>query len=196
MTDSLAMTFEASPSNVQILRNAFNDETFIFPNRLDDQDAICFDVVLGEGGSGGGDGLEHIHPHADETFIVRSGRLKVVIHGEAHIVKAQQSVTVRRGAPHYFVNAHTGDTHLSLIFDPPQQHRRFFANFATLTECRKNWFSTKGKPAFLLMALVLHRYRDHLYLAGPPVWLQKLIFASLTPVACLLGYRLEIGPEK
>jgi hypothetical protein len=33
------------------------------------------------------------------------------------------------------------------------------------------------------------RFRDHLYLAGPPVWAQKLLFALLAPIGRLRGYR-------
>jgi hypothetical protein len=48
----------------------------------------------------------------------------------------------------------------------------------------------------LLTALVLHRYRGHLYLASHPVWLQKLVFGMLAPLARLLGYGLVIEPER
>jgi hypothetical protein len=193
----LARTLDVpAPDDSLVLHNAFNREAFIFPTLLDDLDPVCFDVVLGRSGSGGADGLEHIHPGSDETFLVRSGCLKVVIHGEAHIVHERESITIRRGAPHYFVNGHDRQTEFSVIFDPPQQQRRFFANFAATTERRSQWFSTRGKPHFLLMALVLHAYRDHLYLAGQPVWLQKALFAVLAPVARLFGYRLEIRPGK
>jgi hypothetical protein len=120
-----ALAFEVPTRDMLVLRNGFNDETFIFPNRLDNPHAIYNDVVLGEGGSGGGDGLEHVHPLADETFFVRSGRLKVVVHGVSHFVNPRESLRIRRGVPHYFANAHGGDTEFSVVFDPPQQHRRF-----------------------------------------------------------------------
>jgi hypothetical protein len=41
---------------------------------------------------------------------------------------------------------------------------------------------------------VLNAYRNHLYLAGPAIFLQKLIFAALAPVAWLKGYRLQVPP--
>lgn len=184
-----------SPLDALILHNAFNDETFIFPSLFDDANGICNHVVLGEGGTGSGDCLEHVHPRADEIFVIHAGRLKVVIDGKCHIVKAKESVRIQRGLPHSFTNAHDGDTEFSVMFDPPQQHRRFFANFATTTERHKDWFLDCGRPHLLLMALVLHRYRDHLYLANYPVWLQKLAFALLAPLARLRGYRLEIEPR-
>ncbi|HEY7599861.1 MAG TPA: hypothetical protein VH741_08040, partial [Candidatus Limnocylindrales bacterium] len=76
----------------------------------------------------------------------------------------------------------------------PQQHLRFFANFAIATEKRPQWFSAKGDPGLLMIALALHAYRDHLYLVGLPIFVQKLLFAALAPIARVRGYRLEIGP--
>lgn len=56
------------------LRNAFNKETFVFSGPVDDPAVARFEVILEEGGSGGGNALLHIHPGADEHFAVKSGR--------------------------------------------------------------------------------------------------------------------------
>jgi len=45
------------------------------------------------------------------------------------------------------------------------------------------------------MALALHTFKDYLYLAGPPIWLQKPLFAALSPLARLAGYRALIPPK-
>lgn len=177
-----------------VLRNGFNGETFIFRAKLDDPGSAMFDVILEQGGSGGGNALEHVHPCADEIFSVRSGRLAVVINGESRLLGPGDTLVVARGARHHFVNANAGATEFTVAFDPPQQHLRFFANFATLAEQRPQWFSAKGDPHVLLIALVLHSYRDHLYLAGLPMAVQKLLFAVLAPLARLRGYRMEIEP--
>jgi hypothetical protein len=154
-----------------------------------------FRVILDAGGSGGGNALVHIHPHADETFEVVSGRLCVVVNGVEQIVEAGQSATITKGAPHYFKNAHTGITESVVTFSPPQQQLRFFQNFATLAQTRPEWFSPSGGPKLLLIGLVLHQYADHLYLAGMPISIQKVFFAVLATVARWRGYRLAIEPE-
>ena len=99
-----------------------------------------------------------------------------------------------RGKPHFFANAGDGAAELEIEFRPAQQQLRFFANFATLAAHRTEWFSSKGDPKFLMIALALHTYRDHLYLAGPPIFLQKFIFAMVAPLAKLCGYRMAIEP--
>ncbi|AWM01703.1 cupin domain-containing protein [Bradyrhizobium amphicarpaeae] len=176
------------------LRNAFNKETFVFCGLLDNRDIARFGVILENGGSGGGNALVHVHPCADEHFSVRSGRVKFVVDGREQVVEAGGSVTVPRGRSHYFANAGDGHAELEVSFTPAQQHLRFFANFVTLTMKQPKWFSGAGDPNVLLIALVLHEYRDHMYLAGVPIWLQKLLFAVLAPIARLAGYRLAIEP--
>ncbi|MBR0839368.1 cupin domain-containing protein [Bradyrhizobium liaoningense] len=176
------------------LRNSFNKETFVFSGPLDDPHIARFGVILEKGGSGGGNALVHVHPGADEHFAVKSGRIQFVVDGREQVVDAGGTAIVPRGRPHYFANVGDGNAELEVSFVPAQQHLRFFANFATLTVRQPTWFSSAGDPNFLLIALVLHAYRDHLYLAGVPVWLQKLMFAALAPVARLVGYRLAIPP--
>jgi len=178
-----------------VLRNGFNGETFIFSKPLNDAQVAAFDVLLEEGGSGGGNALIHVHPTTEETFVVRSGRIKVVTNGKEQVVEAGQSTTVPPGVPHFFVNAHPGATALTIEFRPAQQWISFFANFGRLAERRPQWFSAKGDPHLLLIALVFDSYRNHLYLAGLPIFLQKLLFGLLAPVARLRGYRLEVAPR-
>lgn len=176
------------------LVNAFNGETFVFSHSETEPGIARFDVILASGGSGGANALVHIHPGASETFTVKSGRLAVVMRGVEHVAEAGQSITVPAGVPHHFSNADARQTVATLEFVPAQQHLRFFKNFATLVEKRPQWFSTKGDPHLLLIALVLHTYWGHLYLAGIPIFVQKLLFGALSPLARLRGYRVEIKP--
>jgi mannose-6-phosphate isomerase-like protein (cupin superfamily) len=178
-----------------VLRNAFNKETFIFSGRLDDPDVAKFDVVLEKSGSGGGNALVHVHPGADEHFMVKTGRIKVVIDGREHIVGPGERAIVPRGRPHYFANAGEGSAEVTIEFRPAQQHLRFFANFASIAEKHPEWFSAAGDPRLRLVALKFNTYRDHLYLAGIPAVVQKVLFALLAPIARLRGYRMEIEPK-
>lgn len=175
-----------------ILRNAANGETFIFAE--DAARSGRFDVVLEPGGSGGGNALPHVHPLAEERFDVRSGRIAVTIDGAERQVGPGETALVPRGAAHFFRNAGDGVAEMTISFSPAQNQARFFLNFAMTAERHPEWFSAKGDPNLLLIALVLHRYRDHLYLARLPIWLQRVVFALLAPVARWRGYRLALEP--
>jgi NAD(P)H-flavin reductase len=89
-------------------------------------------------------------------------------------------------------NAHDGPTEVTIRFTPAQSQLRFFICFATIAATRPDWFDAQGVPHKLLMALMLHTHRGHFYLAGPPIWLQKVMFAALAPIARLKGYRLPL----
>ncbi len=176
--------------NGMVLRNAFNGETFVFPARQADPGVAQFTVLLDPGGSGGGNALVHVHPLADETFAVLTGRLEVVISGKHEMLYRGESLTIPRGSPHYFANSIDAQTIATVSFAPAQRHLDFFASFAALTRDHPQWFSAKGDPHLLLIALVLQSYPDHLYLSGPPIWLQKALFAALAHVARWRGYVL------
>ncbi len=180
--------------DTQIL-NHFNRETFVFTHPYDDQPESRMDVILGEGGSGGGNAIAHIHPETDEMFTVRYGRLSVTLDGVEHFVEAGQTITVPMGVSHFFRNAYAGETRATVVFSNPQQHQRFFLNLAKWTRDRPDYFGPNGEVRLLVIALCLHRYRDHLYIAGKPVWLQKILFAALAQVALLAGYRLSVEPR-
>lgn len=177
------------------LRNEFNKETFIFTHDVADGTVAEFDVHLGPGGSGGGNAMQHIHPHADERFTVHRGAIAVTVNGVSHHVAAGESLTVPMGASHCFRNAVNGTTELTVRFSPGGQQLRFFANFATIVSQRREWFKPDGTPHFLLMALVLWVYRDCYCVAGPPFWLQRIVFGALAPLARLRGYSIAIAPR-
>jgi mannose-6-phosphate isomerase-like protein (cupin superfamily) len=178
-----------------VIRNAFNGETFIFPARQDDPALAQFTVQLDPGGSGGGNALVHVHPVADETFTVLTGRLAIVIAGKHEMLYPGESLTIPRTRPHYFANASDGQTAALVSFSPPQRQVEFFTTFALLTRDNPDWFSAKGDPHLLLIALVLHSYPDHLYLSGPPVWMQKTLFRILARIAVWRGYCLPVLPH-
>jgi hypothetical protein len=117
-----------------------------------------------------------------------------VVSGQEQVIGPGECAVVPRGKPHFFANVGGGPAEITIEFTPAQQHLRFFANFASIAAKRTHWFSERGDPHFLLIALILHTYRNHLYLAGPPLLLQKILFAVLAPLARLKGCRLEIEP--
>jgi quercetin dioxygenase-like cupin family protein len=178
------------------IRNAFNGETFIFTHVSEDADVVQFNVYLEAGGMLTGTGRQHVHPGADEEFTVISGKLAVVLNGSGHTLEPGQRLNVPRGTPHYFRNGHQGETLLTVRFTPGQQFLRFFLNMSLGTANRPEWYDARGEPPLLLRALALHAYAGHGYAAGIPIWFQKALFAVLSPVARLKGYRLLVPPRR
>jgi len=176
------------------IRNPFQGETFVFTHVDEAADDVRFDVMLERGGMTTGSGRQHIYPKSDEEFIVQNGRLKVMIDGAWHELGPGDRVLIPRGTPHLFRNGHDGETLFTTRFSPPQKFLRFFANMALNTANNPEWYSREGEPHLLLLAQRLHAYRDHAYGHGIPTWFQKALFAMLSPIAWLMGYRLAIRP--
>jgi hypothetical protein len=78
----------------------------------------------------------------------------------------------------------TAPTEVTIRFTPAQSQLRFFS-FATIAATRQDWFDAQGVPQKLLLALMLHTYRGHFYVAGPPFGCKKVMFAALAPIALL-----------
>jgi quercetin dioxygenase-like cupin family protein len=178
------------------IRNAFNGETFIFTHVREDSDSFQCDVLIEPGGMLTGSGMHHIHPSADEEFIVKAGCLVLSIRGERRLLMPGERFFVARGVPHHFRNGHDGETLFTTRFTPGQQFLRFFLNMASGTANHPEWYDERGEPPLLLRALALHRYAGHGYAAHIPVWLQKILFAVLAPIASLKGYRLCVMPAR
>ena len=178
------------------VRNPFNGETFVFTHVDEGADDFQFDVHIDRGGMLTGTGRQHFHPDSDETFIVRHGLLKLMVDGVWHTLGPGDRYLVPRGTPHLFRNGHDGETELTAIFSPARQFLRFFLNMSLNISRHPEWYDDRGEPPLVLQALALHSYSGHGYGAGIPLWLQRVLFAALTPLAHLLGYSLAIPPRR
>lgn len=78
--------------------------------------------------------FEHIHVNQDETFLVKSGELRVVINGVEHLATVGESITVPKGVKHIAFNNSTSET-LSCIlnYEPALDHVVFMQCFNGLT---------------------------------------------------------------
>lgn len=186
----------ALPAAGTAIRNPFNGETFIFTHVDEGAPEFQFDIRIEPGGMWTGTGRQHLHPHADEEFIVRHGRLRLMVDGDWRELGPGESFLVPRGTPHLFRNGHDGETLFTATFRPGMQFLRMFLSMSTNTVTHPEWYDAHGEPPFLLQALTFHAYRGHGYGDGIPVWVQRLVFAVLTPVALLKGYRLAVRPRQ
>jgi hypothetical protein len=94
-------------------------------------------------------------------------------------------VLIAPGTPHTWWNAGAGDVCLLADFRPALQTELFFETLYGLANDGR--IDATGMPRFLQIA-VLSPACD-IYLAQPPVFLQKALFAALGPLARLRGYR-------
>jgi len=137
----------------------------------------------------------HVHMKLEERVEVLSGRARVWIGAKESLAGPGETVVFPAGVGHTFKA--DGEDHLRFRCEvvPPMQMEPLFETIFGLY--RDGKADKRGQPSMLQNAL-LARESDS-YLAGVPIWLQKLPVAFGAWIAERLGYRLRYdkysGPE-
>jgi mannose-6-phosphate isomerase-like protein (cupin superfamily) len=131
----------------------------------------------------------HVHPHAEESFEIRSGTFTFVVDGEEKQVRVGDGATVPAGAAHAWWNSGDEEGVAIVEFRPGWKTEEFFESFFGLAQDGKVNPNT-GLPNLLWLASIFRAYHDFGYIARPPLFVQRAVFAPLGAVARLLGYRL------
>jgi mannose-6-phosphate isomerase-like protein (cupin superfamily) len=133
--------------------------------------------------------VPHIHPFAEESFEIRSGTFTFVVDGRERKVGPGEGATVPAGAAHAWWNAGEDEGVAIVEFRPGFQTEEFFESFFGLAQDGKVSPKT-GLPNVLWLASIFRAYQDFGYIARPPLFVQRAVFAPLGTVARLLGHRL------
>jgi len=134
---------------------------------------------------GGGPAAAHVHPRQVERFAVRSGALGIAIGAEELTLGAGGTAVVPPGMPHVWHAAGDRELRLTITFEPALEAAAFFERFFALAQAGRT--RADGTMRLLDAVAVLDESRDFLYLAKPPVAVQKAAVRALAPLARLLG---------
>lgn len=137
---------------------------------------------------GGGNPL-HVHPLQEEHFEVLSGTLGVQIGDEHRNFEEGEEAAIPPGTPHrWFNESDREETRVLGEVRPALNSEVFFETLYGLA--RDGRTDESGVPNPLQFAVMLNGlHKGEIYLAEPPMALQKAVFALLAPVGKLLGYR-------
>jgi quercetin dioxygenase-like cupin family protein len=142
------------------------------------------DVMKG----GGRVPIEHVHPHMEERFEILSGTARLSMRGQERDVGAGETIVVPAGTPHVWWNAGEEEAHLILEFRPALRTETLFETvFGLAQDGKVN--SKNGLPNPLQLAVIVREYEDEIYLARPPLFVQRVLFGLLAPIGKLLGYK-------
>jgi len=171
----------------QCIENPVTGQTIIF--RATGQETNN-EVFQAEGifKPGGFAGVLHLHPFQEERFEVIQGTVGFKIGHNSVQLGPGEKMVVPAGQPHTFWNAGQDEMRVIFEFRPslPSTARfyEFYFGVARAGKARKN-----GLPSIWQIALQVDEFADHVRMARPPWWFQRVIFSLLRPVARLLGYR-------
>lgn len=128
----------------------------------------------------------HVHPEMEEAFRVVSGSLTARVGGKQRTYGPGEEFTVPPGTAHRWWNDTEEPVVIEARVTPGLALDRFLENvFATVQQGHSN---SRGVPGLLSVSLVLPRYWDVLYLARPPLPIQKPTMAILGLLARFLRY--------
>lgn len=147
---------------------------------------IRFDLFVRPGGFVPG-ANDHIHPRQDESFVIRSGTIRLRIGGQERFCSTGEAVTVPAGTPHAWWNVGEDKLHAVVELRGPSAGRfwAFATSFFALAQAGKT--NKKGDPNPFQAAVVLREYGD--VLCAAPLFVQKVLIPPLALLGRMLGYR-------
>jgi quercetin dioxygenase-like cupin family protein len=131
----------------------------------------------------------HVHPLQEEDFEVLSGTFVIQIEDEHRSLVEGEEATVPPGTPHRFYNEDEQEEGRLLFELRPALNTEIL--FETLYGLATDGNTDRnGLPKPLQMAVILNGlHKGEIYLASPPIAVQKALFALLALVGKLVGYR-------
>jgi len=125
--------------------------------------------------------VRHLHPAQSETVEVISGVFKVECDGDIKYLKPGEKFTIDKGKPHQWWNeSDSEETHVVFTIEPANR-------FEEMQEQIFGICNAKGKLSLLQIMVMAKEY--DMVIAGPPIFVQKLMRAALSPIGKLMGYR-------
>jgi quercetin dioxygenase-like cupin family protein len=183
----------------QVIENPITGERVVVRVGTEDSggDLLVADLYVRPGGAVVG---EHVHPTIRESFTVVRGRVGFRLDGRESVAGPGERLHVPPGMAHDWWNAGEEEAHVVVEISPGARFEEAIKNMFGLAQDGKT--NAKGMPNLLQVAVYAREFEDVMYLTRPPRAVQKVLFATLAPVARLLGYKgsypeyLERGPSE
>jgi mannose-6-phosphate isomerase-like protein (cupin superfamily) len=129
----------------------------------------------------------HYHPLQTEEFLVLAGELTVRINGRINILKEGEFLRIPPGKRHAMWNNSEFKTMVNWKVRPALTTEYLLETGIGLANDGK--VKENGMPHLLQVALIANKYSNVFRLARPPYIIQRILFAILSPIAWLLGYK-------
>lgn len=130
---------------------------------------------------------EHVHPYQEERFTVIAGALTGRIGGREITAGPGEHFVVPPGTPHTWANAGPTEVQVRIEVRPAGRMDSYLETLYGLAKDGKT--NAKGLPNPLQLAVIATTYFDTIYLATPPLLVQRIVFGPLAFVGRLAGYR-------
>ncbi len=139
---------------------------------------------------------EHIHTSFPENFIVTEGTLSLLVNGEKKLLRPGESLLVNPGTPHKPFNETDAPVVVKGPLTPEYALPERFTVFLTQAYGFFDESESNRQPPKALLQMSRFSPKYELWLASPPVPLQKALYFVISPTARLLGYRTHYEKYK
>jgi mannose-6-phosphate isomerase-like protein (cupin superfamily) len=144
---------------------------------------LTFSFVVAPGGALP---VRHLHPAQSEKFEMEAGSLVIEVAGTESTLGAGDTLTIAAGQPHTWRNPSSDiPARMRVTFEPALRSETFLEQFFGL--CNSGRTTADGQPSFLQIMTMVNRYQ--IFIAGPPVFVQRIMGWTIGSLARLLGYR-------
>lgn len=137
----------------------------------------------------------HLHPTYSETFEILRGRARYRIGSKEGTAGPGEVVIMPAGIPHVHPWSDSADelhVRQTATATPPDQRGLTASLQGAITIfglAGAGKVDRKGNPNLLQIAVIIREAMPATFLAGPPVWLQRLLFGGLAAIGRMVGYR-------
>ena len=131
----------------------------------------------------------HYHPAQTENFRVISGSLTINVGGKIVILHQGETLEIQPNVGHSMWNPSNDKTIVNWQVQPALQTEYLLETLTGLAN--DNRTNARGIPFPLQMVLTARKYQDSLRLSRPTYYIQKILFALISPIARLNGYRAD-----
>jgi mannose-6-phosphate isomerase-like protein (cupin superfamily) len=129
---------------------------------------------------------EHIHTGFDEVVEIENGEVNMRCAGKETVIRPGESFLIKKGVPHKFWNS-TGETIRvkgSMAF--PEKFAFTLSQVYGYMDENPNFAQSKS---MIFQITMMQQVGFDSYIAGPPVFMQKLIGFLSTPLSRLAGMK-------
>jgi quercetin dioxygenase-like cupin family protein len=128
----------------------------------------------------------HAHPKLEEALTMIRGQLDTWVAGEQRTIRPGDHVRIPPGVPHSWRPAGDRDVCFLLEVRPGGRFEEMWRQFMGLFQDAKA--GSRG-PSFLQIIVMAREFSDVMQVVGPPLFLQRILFAILAPIGRARGYR-------
>lgn len=134
---------------------------------------------------------KHIHTFQTEFFEATEGKLGLFVGDHNKVLEPGQAYELPANTKHGFYTADNTDIKFRVVYKPALDIEWFMTEiFASMNRANST------KPSIFEASYILSQLNGQFYLAGIPIFAQKIFFSIFSAIGKLFGLVKKVNPKK